>query len=219
VDYISVGFTIRGIDVGRNYVECGCQSPPESHELLNGATARVVNARNGYPPLRQLGRGITDPDINIERYRKYGFPCCGDFIHIFRLKIDLEHFIGLWTKHLGPSARWFVHNSQQICWYRTSEGGIRIGTVIAHGTDNASLVFHLDSDHCMCVRIDFLEMAHECHESVLVRLKVRPRVGGKNVNRLAISFNDSREASSIRFDPLRNIVHLSVLPRSEPEQH
>src|SRR5579884_1480773 len=65
VQYVAIDIRLAVVDVRTNHVDGRSQRAPESNVLLHGSAAGILNSRNGNAPLGQLGRRITQPDIDV----------------------------------------------------------------------------------------------------------------------------------------------------------
>src|SRR6478672_3596878 len=61
-------------------------------------------------------------------------------------------------------------------------------------------------------------MSHERDECSLVRLEVGARARRQNVDGRTVGADDSGKTLEVSLHPFRHVVHVAVLPRSEPKQ-
>src|SRR5258706_10949172 len=134
---------VAGVDVGPDHVEGRCQSAPQAHKLLHRAAAGILDARNRNAALRQLGRRIADPDVDVHGNRELSLTRGGNLVYVARLMVSLESLVRFGTENLTPGARLLVHDRQQVGRHQRSKGGVRFGRKVTNRTDTARLIHNV----------------------------------------------------------------------------
>ena len=164
---------IVAVDVGRDEVDRRRQLSPEPHVLLDGAAARVLDARQREAPLRQLRRRIAQPDVDVDGDGELALPRLGNLVDVSRLVIQLEDLVGVVAERLLPRAAWFLRGRQEIRRHRLREERVGLGREVAHAADVSGLVLDLHHQHCVVGVVYRLEMAHQRREGRLVGVERR----------------------------------------------
>ena len=101
--------------------------------------------------------------------------------------------------------------------HRAVEHLLRQRREIARRAVGARLVLRLHHDHG-ALRIDLLQVPHQSHERLAVRLQRRLRMRRQRVERAAVGGDHAREALVVQLHPGRRVIGAVVLPGREPQQ-
>ena len=188
--------------------------------LLDGAAARVLDTRQREAPFRQLARRIAQPDVHVHGDREFVLSRLGNLVDVSRLVIQLEDLVGVVAERLLPRAAWFLRGRKEIGRAppaRTAR--------LASGEKSRTLPMFPASFSTCTIRTVWsassiaLRWRISAREGRLVRLERRLRDRREDVYWLAIGPDDPRETLRVGLHPLRDVVHVAVLPRPEPQEH
>ncbi len=113
----------------------------------------------------------------------------------------------------------FTGRLQQLGGDLEGEEAVGFRGEVAHASDVARFVLHLDEEDGVLVVVDLFEVVHQCGEGCLIGVQSVLRDGREHVDRLSIGANDPWKARGIGFDPGRSVVHVAVLPCAKPQKN